>query len=169
MPVHLTQSRLKEALLYDPVTGNFYHNLSGGGKKAGDLAGYLNSSSAGKKEGYIDIRVDGVLYQAHRLAFLYMVGRWPIEIDHINGDHSRNEWENLREATHQENCLNSCIRSDNTSGIKGVGLHSSGAWRARIKVNGKEKHLGLFKTKEEAGRVVKTARQKYHGQFHLHE
>lgn len=166
---HLTQERLKEKLTYNPTTGKFYWNKSGGGCYAGSEAGYVNTVSAGKKAGYIDIRVDGVLYLAHRLAFFYMVGRWPIEIDHINGIPGDNTWENLREATHQENCFNSCIRSDNTSGIKGVGLHASGAWRARVRSKGVVQDLGLFKTKEEAGKAVAVARQKLHGQFHLQD
>lgn len=41
--------------------------------------------------------------------------------------------------------------TSNTKGVVGVGWHKQrGKWRARIKVNGVDKSLGLYNTKEEA-------------------
>lgn len=51
------------------------------GRKAnvGDVAGCVD------KDGYIQIRLKGKMYPAHRLAWLYVYGEWPQdEIDHIN-------------------------------------------------------------------------------------
>ncbi len=130
---------------------------------------YLNTESAGSKAGYISIRLFGKQYYAHRLAYLYMLGTFPTEeIDHIDGNHSNNSWENLRDATRSENTRNCKIRSDNSSGIKVVGKHKqTGLWRARIKLEGKEIHLGLFSTVEEAEQAIIAKRKLYHGQFHL--
>jgi hypothetical protein len=38
----------------------------------------------------------------------------------------------------------------------------------RLKVNGKEKYLGLFEDMELAGLVADMAREKYHGEFARH-
>lgn len=79
-------------------------------------------------------------------------------IDHINNDRLDNRLENLRYATHSENGMNRSISSSNTSGIKGISWYKSiNKWRALIKINGKKKHIGLYKTLEEAQK----ARQEY--------
>lgn len=165
----MTQESLKEQLDYDPVSGNFYWKVSKGNIVKGSKAGYLNTKSAGSKEGYISIRLFGTQYYAHRLAYLYMLGTFPeAEIDHIDGNHSNNSWENLRDATRSENTRNTKIRSDNTSGIKGVGKHKqTGLWRARVVIEGREIHLGLFATIKEAEQAVIAGRKLHHGQFHL--
>jgi len=56
---------------------------------------------------------------------------------------------NLRLVTHSENHRNRHIQSNNTSGTPGVRIHKN-KWSARIKINGKEKHLGSFTNKEQA-------------------
>ena len=70
---------------------------------------------------------------------------WPPNyIDHINKDRTDNRWDNLRSVTAQQNQLNR-----KHSG--GVGWHkASGKWRAYLTINCKQKHLGLFSTKEKA-------------------
>jgi hypothetical protein len=73
-------------------------------------------------------------------------------VDHINGNRLDNRKYNLRICTQDENNLNiTTLRSDNTSGVKGVGWNKKlNKWRARINYKGKEYHLGYFNTKEEA-------------------
>jgi hypothetical protein len=102
---------LRAKFIYDPDTGEFRfredsYRRSGKRmillRRAGDLAG-------GKPvEGrYRVITIDGVNYPAHRLAWLYVTGRWPHpEIDHIDGDRTNNRFANLREVTHSENMRN---------------------------------------------------------------
>jgi HNH endonuclease len=83
----------------------------------------------------------------HCIAWLLHYGNWPqSEIDHINLIKIDNRICNLREATRQQNVWNSPLRSDNTTGYKGVTATKSGKFEAGIKVNGKKKHLGTFDT-----------------------
>lgn len=75
-------------------------------------------------------------------------------VDHINCNKTDNRVENLRWVNAKQNCENQGIRSDNTSGIRGVSIiKSTGKWRASI---GK-KNLGHFDTKEEAIQVRREA------------
>jgi len=92
-----------------------------------------------------------------------MTGKWPKKYtDHINHIRDDNRLLNLREATDGENQKNSSQRKDNTSGITGVGIHKqSGKWQARIKLDSKLKHLGLFDDKFEAICSRKSASNKY--------
>ncbi len=72
-------------------------------------------------------------------------------IDHIDTDTTNNYVNNLRWCTHAENMQNRSISSDNTSGSTGVSYHKkSNKWSARIGINGKQQHIGLYETKEEA-------------------
>lgn len=74
--------------------------------------------------------------------------------------------ENLRIATDSESGMNRKIRSNNTSGFKGVDLHKqTGKWRAQIRVRGITIYLGLFVTKELAYAAYCEAAAKYHGEF----
>jgi hypothetical protein len=53
-------------------------------------------------------------------------------------------------------------RSDNTSGIRGVGLHKmTGKWYARYDRNKVRHDLGLFPTPQEAGEALQQARLKH--------
>jgi hypothetical protein len=87
-------------------------------------------------------------------------------VDHIDNNRLNNNINNLRWATISENSMNRQITSKNTSGIKGVGfcLHSN-HWVAYIKMNGKQKGLGHYETKEEALEARLKAVEKYFGEY----
>jgi len=137
----ITQKTLKEWVNYYPLSGNFYWLK---GKNIHKMAGSKNS------QGYYKIRICGSLIPAHKLAWLYVTGKWPTnEIDHKDCDPSNNCFDNLREATHAENCRNRRKRSDLTSRFKGVSWKKRNKkWCAQIKTSGKVYHLGLFHTEE---------------------
>jgi len=154
----LSQEYLRQILLYDSDTGHFYWNIDKRPfVRKGDLAGFTERS------GYRSIRISGVAYKAHRLAYLYVFGKWPIEVDHINCIKSDNRLCNLREATRSQNVSYAKSRS-NTSGIRGVSWHNN-AWRVRVQVNGKRIVIGSYVTLEAAERAAKDARLKLHGEF----
>ena len=154
----LTAERLREVLSFDPESGVFTWRVSNGRRAvAGREAGFVHS------KGYRRIRIDGALYEAHRLAFLFMTGAWPTQgIDHRDGDPSNNAWSNLREATPSQNRANS--RPQCSALPKGVSWNGSG-FRARISANGDRVHLGTYATPAEAALVYKAAAKDLHGEF----
>src|SRR5262245_53364654 len=120
----LTQEQLRAALHYDPQTGIFTWRWRATAMqrtntwRAGKPAGCV------RPDGYIKIVIDYRPYMAHRLAFLYMTGAWPVgEPDHKNGIPADNRWRNLRPATKSQNNANSKLRSNSTSGHKGIYWH----------------------------------------------
>ena len=152
----LSQKRLKENLHYDPATGNFTWLVNKKRSCKGEIAGSYQYPM-GKK--YRRISVNGKVYSAHRLVFLYMTGDFPLnEVDHIDGDGCNNKWANLRVVTSAENWKNKKTYNNNTSGACGVTLHKgTGKWQAQIKTNGVNKFLGLHKSFETACTIRKGA------------
>lgn len=161
----LTQQMLKERLHYNPNSGVFTWrarpertsqdktwNTRWVGRPAGSI----------KNHGYRAIGLNGKFYRAHRLAWLYVYGRWPGEIDHINHNPDDNRIKNLRKVSHAENGQNQSIRCDNSSGIVGVSWHErTEKWLAQIKVDGKSTYLGLFKDVEDAQKTRKYAEARF--------
>ena len=133
-------------------------------KEAGMAAGCVHP------HGYLRISIDYRLYNAQRIAWLFINGKWPSKnIDHIDGNRSNNKASNLRECNHVQNAANRKISISNTSGFKGVSqIKSTGKWAAFIKINGKSKNLGTFKTPEEAHEAYKSAADRLHGVFAKH-
>lgn len=122
-------------------------------KCVGKIAGWVAS------DGYINVRINGQAYRAHRLAWLVYHGKWPDNfIDHINGDISDNRICNLRDVDKFKNAQNMGRPSNNTSGFIGVGRASKGdGYRAQIFCRGERIHLGRFRTIEEAIEARKKA------------
>lgn len=152
----LSQARLKELLHYDSATGVFRHRIT---SRHGQIPPW---SEAGNVHtlGYVIIGIDGAKLRAHRLAWLYMTGQEPShDIDHVNGVKSDNRWSNLREATTKQNAENTPLRSDNSTGFRGVTFEpKKGLYRARIRHNGKLINLGRFKIAEQAAEAARAAR-----------
>ncbi|MCB5320093.1 HNH endonuclease [Yersinia massiliensis] len=160
----LTQKHLHELFDYNPDTGIFTRKVFGCGIRAGNVVGTLNP------KGYRQIRIHFKRYQAHRLAWFYVYGRWTSEmIDHINGVKDDNRIVNLREATNVENQQNQLMHKDNTSGVKGVywDRHER-KWRSRCWLGGKQRHVGIFTNLNEAELAVRQFREKNHGRFCNH-
>ena len=159
MSMELTQDKLMEILSYDYDSGNFtWKSPTNRSIRVGDIAGTVTDMD------YIQIGVLGKLYLAHRLAWLYVYGYFPTEIDHINRNKADNRILNLREVTHSENQKNQKMNSKNTSGFTGVYKHRNGKWVAQIQVGGKSINLGYFHKIENAVATRKNAEIKY--KFH---
>jgi hypothetical protein len=158
----LTHSELKSKLIYNPETGNFTwikkRPRDAGKEYAGTITFY----------GYIQIKVNGALYKAHRLAWFYMTGKWPQnQIDHVDCNRSNNIFLNLREATYQENGRNVIKRNNNTSGVKGVHWDKRRLkWCSRIFIGSKFIHLGYFDNLQDAEVVRVSAAKAAYGEFH---
>lgn len=154
----LTAERLRERVHYDPETGIFTSLINHGKVRVGDICGKVN------REGYRQIQVDGKLYSAHRLAWLYVHGAWPKPfLDHEGRDKDDNRIAKLREVTKSQNGQNTGRNAKNTSGYKGVWLDRSvGRWRAKIKVDGKTHYLGSHDTAELAAQAYALGAAKYH-------
>ncbi|WP_157033074.1 HNH endonuclease [Halomonas sp. S2151] len=162
---------VKELLHYDPDTGIFTwksrdrrwfsSNVGWGvwnGRFAGKRAGCERGNSA---NGYRRRRISilNSYYLEHRLAWLWMEGGpVPEQIDHVNRDATDNRWANLREAKHIQNGRNQSLHSNNSSGYGGVS-RSSGKWRARCHMLGKDHHIGTFDDVEKAAEAVQEFRR----------
>lgn len=88
------------------------------------------------------------------------------DYDHIDRNPLNNKKDNLRKSTDSENNCNHSLRSNNTSGITGVGWDKrSNRWIARISINHKYSHIGYFVDKEDAIVARLQAEAKYYGEF----
>ena len=139
---------------YNPETGEIVWKTKFEGKatfKSKNKWGYLAGGALGKH------------YYAHRVAWLLHYGSWPEgPIDHINGVKSDNRIENLRVVTPEQNQKNRKRGTRNKSGAVGVyWVNRLNRWQVQIGVNGKEKHIGLFKDFDEAVVARKEAEVKY--------
>ena len=158
----LTQDLLKELIHYEPLIGIFTRLKSKQIYKIGLI------KTTPSKWGYFVIYVLGKQYKAHRLAWLYMTGKWPNNhIDHINRNKIDNRFLNLREADDSNNNKNMGLKKVNTSGYKGVHYYKARSnWMAAIRADGKRKFLGYVKTAKEAGNAYDNYAKANHGEFY---
>lgn len=157
----LTQERARKLLDYDPETGVLtWKENRNQHVRAGDIAGSEQVMHQGK---YICIRVhvDGKLYIASRVIWLWMTGASPKnDIDHRDQCSTNNRWGNLRDT--DRNAANHPRRIDNRSGCTGVGWFKvQRKWRARINVNGKSILIGYFDKRKDAVIARRRANAEY--------
>lgn len=158
----LTIERLKQVVSYDLETGVFTRKVRlAQCHHIGDRADFQLMS--GRMVGYRRITIDNQRHLAHRLAWLYVYGRWPsANIDHMNGDRGDNRVCNLRDVAQSINLENlRRSKGGNPSGLLGVSAHQ-GRWRSRITVNGENRYLGMFATVEEAHEAYLNAKRQLH-------
>lgn len=158
----LTAERLREVLDYDAETGIFTRRMKTNiNTVVGQVVGSLHH------KGYLRMSVDGHIYWAHRLAWLYVYGEWPKgPIDHANRIRTDNRICNLREASYAENNRNVSISKTNKSGAKGVSWDkSNNKWRANVVLKRKNHSAGLFDSVADAAKAAQALRAKLHGEF----
>jgi hypothetical protein len=157
MKEYPTAERVRQLLHYDAESGLFTWKSKTGSMGSGTVAGTPHKE-------YINIQVDGRQYKAHRLATLWVTGAWPDgEIDHRDGDGKNNRWANLRPAPSRRfNMQNKRKPHKNSStGYLGVSVQD-GKFRARIRVDGKNRCLGLHGTAEDAYAAYVEAKRRLH-------
>ncbi len=131
---------------YDSETGKLYWKISRSNYiKVGDEAGYLTHES-----GYRMVNIKNKNYSLHRVVYkMCHKVEPPTYLDHINEIKTDNRIENLRATDNGHNMRRS---------LKGSGVRNPSGkekkYRARPCFNGKEYHLGMFDTYEEARKKV---------------
>lgn len=162
MADEIIAARVREILSYNCDTGIFTRKVRLAQRhRVGDRADVLITSSSAA--GYYRVSFDAKRFYAHRVAWLYVYGQWPVgEIDHINGNKSDNRIENLREANHSVNMQNVLApRRHNKSGFLGVSKHKN-KWRAGVMLNGKRHHVGSYDSPEDAHEAYLEAKRILH-------
>lgn len=120
----LTQEYLKAKLVYNPETGLFTN-------KKGKVLGHYD------KDGYLRITLNGKIYRTGKLAVLYMTGKYPDTVDHINRIRDDNRYINLRLCDMKQNSQNCTKPKNNTSGFPGLSLCNKGKqYLCSIQANG---------------------------------
>lgn len=155
----LTQEYLRSLFDYNAETGVFTRLRN---KTRTDRIGRPAGYVCGK--GHLSLTLDGASYLVHRLAWLYVYGKWPEgQIDHINRVKTDNRIANLRDVTQSANQHNSNVRRDNWTGFTGVSWNVKlTRWRARIVAARKSIHLGYYSTPQEASAAYLAAKAVYH-------
>lgn len=163
MGPELTADRLRSILRYDPDTGLFWWREPGKKRRLDRPAGNIDPPP----HDYARVRIDGVKYLGHRLAWLYVHGEWPEPTtDHKNRLKHDNRISNLRLATQLQQMANMVAYRNNKIGLRGVHYHKqNGCWCARIKINGRNAYLGSFDDPEEAYQAYCRAAQCRDGEF----
>lgn len=135
--------------------------------KNGDVYGMKSNGNiriipnvANDKTGYSRIRCGNKITKRHRIiAYTYLgldLEKPKQQIDHIDGNKLNNSLDNLRVVTHQQNQWNQ-------TKAKGYYFNKpSKKWKAQIRLNSKNIHLGLYETESEARVSYLTAKLIYH-------
>lgn len=147
-----TEERIKVAIdrgfTYNPDTGSIY-----------GVKGNLIRRNNKDKYTQLMIMCDNKRYyfKAHHFAWYYTYGKMPSgDIDHINRIKSDNRISNLRDISHQKNCINRGV-------AKGYCWHKKNQkWVSHITYNNKREYLGCFDTEQEAQQVYLSAKKIYH-------
>jgi len=171
----ITQELLKELLDYNPETGvltwnkrdrkwfNKDHAMNvWNGKFSGKIAGQPFKRTKCEKT-YNRISVLNKRYLSHRIIWLLVYGKWPLDqVDHIDGNGENNRIYNLRDVDQYENQKNCRFQSNNTSGCTGVHWSKrSNSWKVEIGSMGKSIFIGYFKDLINAIKARKEAEIKY--------
>lgn len=165
----LTQDYLKSILKYDPLTGIFIwrHRED---KDSTWNTRYAGSTAGTFIDGYVSIRINGMAWFGHQLAFLYMKGYIPTLVDHKDRHRDNNSWANLRISTYTQNQANRGKQSNNTSGYKNVQWNKAkNKWHVVAVKDRKKYYNGLHISLEAAVKAANTLRIKLYGEFAFQE
>ena len=155
----MTQELLMQFTHYDPNTGVLKRTHAMSSSHKIYAKEFIPQSTT---LGYRTISLFKTPHMIHRLAFLYMNGVFPNEVDHINGERLDNRWCNLREVDARGNRMNRGLPSNNRSGVMGVYYYPRyDKWEVTITNEGKHMYLGRYAKFEDAVKVRLEAEVKY--------
>jgi hypothetical protein len=151
------------------------YEVSSFGNIRNKVTGKLMSTRRQGKQSYSLVKLSSVgklkdiyVHQLVASAFLSKVSDKE-KVSHIDKNLKNNHISNLRYVNASEYKMGTELRSDNTSGIKGVSYHKGqNKWQAHIRLNYKLHHLGYFKNIEDAAKARKTAAKELFGEEYLH-
>ena len=146
---------------YNPRTGELSYNMP----RHAVVVGQLVTGPT------VKIPASGPQYAVARVIWYWMTGEDPghLLVDHQDGDHSNNRWNNLRLATPQQNMFNREGYGKHPKGVVFKGdANRKKPWSARIRINGKKVPLGDFYTMEEAAAAYEAKAAELHGVFASH-
>ncbi len=126
--------------LFEYKDGVLYNRVNRLRARIGNPVGTTHSG------GYSILSLNNRLYKTSRIIHTMHHGTIPagLVIDHIDGNKLNNKIGNLRAITQYQNCLN-------TRNVKGYSYNkASDTWHVRLRINGKQVHLGSFNTESEA-------------------
>lgn len=129
-----------------------------------DLLQHNWTGLASKHITYAKASIGGKQVLLHRLVAERMGLPLDGVIDHINGDALDCRRENLQACTHQQNMMKQRHHTTANSPYKGV-MRFRDKWRARITLNGKTMHLGLFASAVDAALAYNETAKELFGNF----
>lgn len=106
----------------------------------------------------------GKVKTIHRLVAAAFLGESELQVNHKDGEKLNNALDNLEYVSNRDNVAHfHKSKSDGyTSRFIGVSWHKGKKkWQARISIKGKVKHLGRFKTEEDAHKAYLDALKRY--------
>lgn len=122
-------------------------------------AGSWCAAECGSAKVYAQSTINRTCVRMHT----YLTG-WAY-VDHINGNGLDNQRSNLRHSTPGQNNSNRGPSANNTTGFKGVNLYRNGRYRATIRHQDRQFHLGYFDSAIEAALAYDYAAGELHGEF----
>lgn len=128
---------------------------------AGKEAGHI--LPLGYKKVYLSFKGKPLSLLSHHIAWVFMTGKFPKDlIDHKDRNPSNNSWENLREVSRTINNLNTKVRKNSSTGVKGVSYRKKNCeWVVSFFIEGKPREIYRSKDFFEAVCVRKSLDNKY--------
>jgi len=139
----------------------YWYWTNGGGKKLKNPRWRKYTLSEGL--GYLRMRINKKLFKHHRVVYYAYNQSWDIHheplknvIDHEDHDKHNNHISNLRVG-------DASLNQQNQQNVKGYSWYKiSKKYRAQIRINGKQIHLGLYEKEEDARNAYLEGKKKYH-------
>jgi hypothetical protein len=145
----LTQNELKALLFYDPKTDTWTWLVKSGRAEIGKIAGYTTTQGKGPLQRWIVIHRRP--WKMSHLVFLWHTGRLPYVIKHQDGDYMNCRFENLIELSKVEEIMGRRVRSDSSTGHRGIYWdYRREKYVARIMINRVNHHLGSYRHLDDA-------------------